>query len=658
MKMNKAIITTLSFLLYAHGIQADKTAPNVSMPDHVKADLALMHSLEVYSQAQASQALLGSFLTVGGDPDQNWCNFSTIQAAINDAAQKGITEIRVAYNRGYHENLTIDDISISLVGGYASCQAARVPFTSPNDNQATINGGANGSVVRISGASQRNTVLLKNLRLYGGSGTLTDFDGNGDYLSFGGGIYAGQATALVSLKNVDVVANSADHGGGINIIQGDTDMLLLDSRVTGNTATYSGGGISCASGAPGSDSSIVVAQNSGIIANIAGASGGGAWLSSCFLALYSGSATSGLVGISANRAGRQGGGIYATESTVALNGQQYCPASGECLGDNTNPASIRANIAGFDGVSSDYFRSGGGIAANRSAVSINAGFIEGNTGVWGGGIMLFISNLTVKRTGKACWNNQRCNYFLGNWSDDFGGAIWVKHGDMDISASFFEQNTSSIGSAIYITDDDNSPGFSTRIEGSVFNNNGNNSTESIIRVESENGLEIVHNTIADNTVSSEIYGAAIIQAISTFGDAPSLGIYSSILDNPGFENLYHNMLNYGASISCIITNDVVSLSAENEVNNPVVQLAGGARILNTIAGFADRGNRNYKLVAGAAAIDYCHTPTYAEVHFKDIEFQQRGVDDPNRGDNYFLSFYDIGADEAYVGPLIFKDGFE
>lgn len=650
--MTKTITIILSILLYASSIQAAKPKQADSMPDHIKADLALLQSVETYSQTQAAQALLGSFLTVGGDPDQNWCNFSTLQGAINDAAQKGITEIRVAYNKTYFENLRIDNISISLIGGYASCQAARAPFSSPNSNQVSINGGANSSVVKISGASQRNTILLKNLRLTNGAGSLNEA---GSLTLYGGGIFANEANAVVSLKNVDVRANIASAGAGIAILNGDTDMLLLDSRVLFNNATGSGGGIYCNGGTAGA-SSIVVAKNSGVNVNETGNNGGGAYISHCHFGLYSGTATGGLVGVSSNRAGRQGGGVYAFRASVALNGQQYCPANGTCLGDNTNPASIRGNIAGLDG-SSDFARSGGGIAASQSTITINAGYIEGNTGVFGGGIILFLSNLTVKRIAKACWDNQRCNLFLGNWSEKDGGAIWMKDTNTDISASFFEQNLAPRGSAIFSIGEEGFPSF-TRIEGSVFDHNGSSSSESVFRVEGENALEIVHSTIADNTISTEIYGSAILQMKSTFGDAPQLDVHSSILDNPGFPNLYHNMLNYGATFSCIITNDTVSLSSENEINNSIEGLAGGARILNTIAGFADRNNRDYRLVVGAAAIDYCHTPTYAEVHFPDIEFQKRGVDDPNRSDNYFLSFYDIGADEAYVGPLIFKNGFE
>ena len=330
------------------------------------------------------------------------------------------------------------------------------------------------------------------------------------------------------------------------------------------------------------------------------------------------------------------------------------------MGDDTNPASIRGNIAGLDGGNPKLSNGGGIHASSQSTVLINAGYIEGNSALNGGGIAIVASDLTVHRADKTCWDNQRCNLFLGNWAEEGGGAIYLNGGSVDISASFLEQNSADQGDVLFsLVEEYNgitAPGFA-RIEGSVIDNNGDSTSTSIFRIEAESSLEIVHSTIADNTTSN-VYGAAIFNSISASGDAPSLGIYSSILDNPGHKNLYHNMLNYTPSFSCIITNDPASLSAENEINNPIEGLAGGARILDTIAGFKDRNNRDYRLVAGAAAIDYCHTPTYAEVNFKDIEFQERGKDDPDRADNYFLSFYDIGADEAYVGPLIFKHGFE
>jgi hypothetical protein len=652
--MRKTIISILFMFLYANGIQADKLKQADSMSDHVKTDLALLQSFEIYSQAQSVQPLAGSFLTVGAD--LNWCDRSSLQAAINDAAQQGITEIRVAYNKTYHENLIIDDISISLIGGYSSCLSALSPFTSPNSTQAEINGGGNGSVIVIRGSSQKNTILLKNLELFNGVGTKFSEQSTARY---GGGIYARDVNAKVSLNNVDVRDNTALAGGGISIYNGDTDMVLLNSRVAFNSASSAGGGISC----NGAASSIVLAQNSGIYFNEA-RRGGGVYVSECYFGQYSGSATGGLAGISSNRASGAGGGIYAFEATVSLNGQKSCPASGPCLGDNIYPASIRNNIAGLsaDPDFADSIYAGGGIFAFRSTVTINAGYIAYNSALSGGGIFLEGSDLTVKRSGKACWDNQRCNIFFGNVSEKDGGAIFQTGGNVDISASFFEQNFADRGAAIISLALGEypyswGPGF-TRVEGSVFNHNGTSTSETIFHIEGESGLEIVHSTIADNTISSIKPRAAILLSIFGAGDAPALGIHSSILDNPGFENLKHNILVYTASFSCIITNDVVSLSAENDINNPIEDVAGGAKIFNTIAGFADRNNRDYRLVAGSAAIDLCHTPTFADVNFKDIEFQERGVDDPNRIDLYFHSFYDIGADEAYVGPMIFKDGFE
>lgn len=632
----------LFLVVLTHNVQAEKQKQEQAIPDHVKADLALVQSLDDFELSQ-----FGRFLAVGGDADPNWCDYSSLQSAIDAAAQQGITNIRVAYNKTYVENLVIDDISISLVGGYASCQAAIAPFSSPGSNLANIDGDLKSSVIVISGASQKNTILLKNLRLFNGVGTKLSESSDWRY---GGGIWAHEADAKVSLNNVDVRNNSVSgSGGGIYIWRGDTDMLLLNSRVFLNTAAW-GGGIYCY----GTNSSIVLAQNSGINLNIASESGGGIVVNKCYFGLWSGTTKGGYVGISSNRANKKGGGIYAVDAPVLLNGQQSCNDGGSCLGDNTNPVSVNWNTSGL-AVTYPHEGRGGGIYAENSTVTINAGYFEGNSGPLGGGISLQKSDMTVKRSGEACWDNQRCNMFLGNSTDGSGGAIYQLGGNVDISASFFEENLAVRGAAIFASGQNQGVGpSSTRIEGSVFNHNGSDTTVSIFLVGTISDLEIVHSTIADNTLSTEIPVAAILNMNSTIGYDPTLGIYSSILDNPGYENLYHDHSNFEASVGCIITNDPVSLSSANGINNPVEGQAGGARILKTIAGFVDRNNRNYKLAADSAAIDYCNTPSYVDVNFKDIDFQIRGVDDPNHPDSHFLSFFDIGADEAYFTPLILK----
>lgn len=645
--MNK-FINTLVIILFTTGAQANKSQQNELMQGFIEHDLALLQSLEKFAETQAT-----GFIKVGGDADPNWCDYSSLQSAINAAPQLGITEIRVAYNKTYSENISIDNIDISLVGGYSSCQSAGSPFSAPNSNQALINGGGNGTVVTVTGDTNRNTVLLKNLRLINGS-----VDG------CGGGMSVTNESLAISLKNVDVRNNSAYCGGGIYTGGDDIDMLLLDSLVISNNAER-GGGISC--GSSTGQSSVVLSGESGVVANIATGvqGGGGVYLGGCHFGLYSGTSTTGAVGIAANRAHGPGGGIAAWKSSISINGQQYCPASGACLGNNTQPASVRSNHTDAD-PDSWFPKSGGGISANGSTVIINAGYIEYNTSDGaGGGLAMYFSNLDVKRTGKTCWHNQRCNLFAGNYADGSGGAILAwGNSKIDVSASVFEDNTASSGAVLYA--------FSSylqgeaRIEGSVINNNGNSSSDSILFVGTGSGLEIVHSTIADNIVSSADLGAGIIKAYELFIEVeeieskiPPLNLFGSIFDNPGFKTLSHNMyfVDYLVDFTCIIAHETVSLLLPGIVND-AENRAGGAYILRADPKFLNRKERQYKLTSNSPAIDYCNTPTYTDVGLLDIEFQARGVDDPDHSDNYFLSFFDIGADEAYLSNLIFNDSFE
>jgi predicted outer membrane repeat protein len=597
------------------------------------------------------QLALGGFVTVGGDP--NGCHFDNIQEAIDAVAVGGEAEIRIATNKTYFENLSIDDLSLSLIGGYSDCQDASLPFP-PSLNQVVINGGNLAPVVKITGQTQRNSMTLKNLRLIEGLGLTPNSE------VAGGGLLAHHADVILNIENTDFRSNDAEFGAGIAIIEGDTDVRLYDSLVINNLAKY-GGGIYCSSAA----SSVVINGDSGVVANVANGvvitgdadfngRAGGVYVSGCYFSMTSGSAQGGTLGIAANIAYGNGGGIYADNgATVVLNGHISCH-SGTCADDNQAPVNVSQNQAGF---ADDFNGSGGGIYAVGASTSISlyAGLIENNRADnFGGGIYIRDAELTIRRLQKSCWDPLRCNYFDGNVSR-WGGAISNAFGRVDVSSTYFENNQAVDGAVVY------SVGFSsngarTLMEGSVINHNGDSTAESIIYTNGSMDVELVHMTVADNTVMSNNSSASIIRSVFA-GGGPDLSLHASIVDNDNFQVLTHDMLNYAVDISCVMANEIDSMTSANNLINASDALAGGAFLVVDNPIFLDRANFNYLLAGNSPAIDYCHTPTYTDVLRKDIQYENRGLDDPFTEDLSAFTFYDLGADESYINDVIFKSGF-
>jgi len=76
--------------------------------------------------------------------------------------------------------------------------------------------------------------------------------------------------------------------------------------------------------------------------------------------------------------------------------------------------------------------------------------------------------------------------------------------------------------------------------------------------------------------------------------------------------------------------------------------------------FVDRANGDLHLSPNSRAIDYFNTPSRATVTHKDIDYEDRGFDDPNNQSPVSnLFYYDLGADEYIVLPdFMFANGFE
>ncbi len=636
-------ITLIMLLLSVNLNAQDK--PDLEIPETnkmLKESLALSQHFKDFSDLQKGST---NWRSVGA----GGCQHSSIQAAIDDYTQSPLgllgipVEFRIATNKTYFENLVVGgNYDISLTGGYSDCSNMT---GTPSNNQVLINGGFNGTVLKIQGVTTRRTMVFKNLRLLNGSNAT----------GAGGGFLSDNSNVSLLLENVDIRNNTASHGAGIAIVGGDTDLLMNESLILGNVADY-GGGIYCSGG----NSSVNVANHSGIISNFANApgstsprGGGGAYIDGCYFAIFTGSANNGsFTGMEGNSSASIGGAILAGGATIRLHGHQFCGSLG-CLGDDINPVSFRSNQSNS---------SGAVISAGNSDVRINATWMEGNAGT----TVVDVDSLTLERFQQPCWRNSECNLFENN----AGVVIWAGFGDISISNTTFKNNPDGVfrfSGATFSSDY-----TSVNIESNFFFQNGssqfftNDAPHSIFRFGGALDVSLIHNTIVDN---SSIDSTFLLSWTTAFGgQKPTFQAHSNIIVNPGASLLIHedrsgNPSTLEVNISALITNETDSLLEINGVFNDAINFAGGDFISQTIPGevlFVDRVNGDLHLSPNSRAIDYFNTPSRATVTYKDIDYQNRGFDDPNNQSPISSLFYfDLGADERIELPdLMFVDGFE
>ena len=633
-------IYILLILVTISGLSQAENRITPEIQQQINADIAFVHSIKQLSQANGTSGYVG----VGADASCN--GVSSIQQALDLIAITGQSEIRVARNKTYNENIEIDDIDVSIIGGYLDCFNMGLPnaIGGPGNNQSIIDGSSISAVIRIANTIQKRIITLTNLQLT-----------NGNSGSFGGGLIADNANTMLSLKNVNITNNTAILGAGIAIIAGDTDVLLENSSINNNTAKVAGG-LYCL----GALSSVILIKNSGITSNHANGlgippqpkgNGGGVYLDNCSFSMYSGSADNSDIGISSNGATGDGGGIYAkNNASIVLNGHEMCNL-GNCIGDDINPVNVSANFAS-SGLGGLVENSGGGIyVESGSSIFMYAALISSNTSANnGGGIYVNGAEVDIHQLNKNCWDSRHCNYIVGNLSTN-GSALFSFNSDTDISSAFIEGNS---GASTIFTGDATNNNKTTRFEGSVFNHNNSFQHDSVIHGIGPINIEIVHSTFADNLVND-----SILQFTGDPSGNPDLEIHSSIFHNPNQLVLTHDIVsNYQVNISHIIANEINSLSLNNELVNQAENLIDGPLITINDPLFVSSINRDYHLQSNSPAIDYALVPSGVTINYPDIDFQPRGIDNPSVVNNNALYFFDLGADEFFDDDLIFKDDFE
>lgn len=164
------------------------------------------------------------------------CGFSAIQAAI-DAADTG--DIIAICPGAYKQDLSIVK-DVRLVGA----------GDGDGSNTTIVQGSGDGLVVAMTSSS----VTLEHLRITGGlseglGGGINNDDGtlkligctvSGNGASFGGGIFNSGTLELIGCT---ISGNAASAGAGIYVSIDGTLTVDAASRITGNTASNTGGGI-------------------------------------------------------------------------------------------------------------------------------------------------------------------------------------------------------------------------------------------------------------------------------------------------------------------------------------------------------------------------------------------------------------------------------
>ncbi|MCF6288954.1 MAG: hypothetical protein L3J53_06950 [Proteobacteria bacterium] len=525
------------------------------------------------------------------------CDFSSIQAAINATiGDMNAPAVLIASNKTYEENLVIDDIHMFMDGGYRTCSDARQGIQS--GTRAFITGAAGSSlpIIRVlgnSGSAFQYSVIIRNIQL-------TNYNS--------GGIHTFSSTAIIRLGNMFFVEIN---GSAIRVrgsTQASTDVVIEDSFLLLNSAT-NGGAIRCG----GSSRNSITLENTTIAGNSATENGGGVYLEQAcdFFAFDS--------GFGGNTTDGNGGAIYAEiGSDVIL----------ERSGFSSNTAVLN----------------GGAIYATDGNTTINAEaakFIN-NRSTRGSGGAIAVHNrasFTIKRTVAECADADRCNFFDGNQARDLGGAIFSSDSNIDIASTYFEENRADFGTAIYVV----GVNSTTKIEGSIFNHNGNNGADGftdlyVIRALQNSEMTVTYSTFADNNADTATFGVSFNSELDLFSsivDDSTTGIVVDIETGGVFNK------------DCILVHSIVGFDLDGDF---------------VIAGdpiFVDSNNRNYHIDATMSpAVDACNNSQGPAV-YKDIDFQDRGFDDLSIINHPSTNgAFDIGADETQGNDNIFKDGFE
>lgn len=361
----------------------------------------------------------------------------------------------------------IDEVTFhpSVAGQTITLSGSQIPISrsvsiNPGGTQTTIDAAGNSRIFYAGVLDIHAT--LDALTLTGGMTV-----GDGFPTGYGGAVLF-TATSFLTLKNSTVTGNTADGntdigvGGGISLGYA-TDLALIDSTVSSNSAANYGGGI-------GTLGSTLELQNSTISGNTAGYDCGGIDAADSHVT-FTGSTLSnnaatyfggGLCGsgatvhmMNSNVTGNSvteydGGGFTASNyaeitvgnSTISNNSVSgnYGYGGGIALTSGANLVLTQSTVSGNS--ASGAFGSGGGISVLSASVVLTQSTISGNSASYnGGGAYVYSSNATLTLTNST---------ISGNTADSGGGVGTFSDGEVTIVNSTIASNSAPNGGGLHL----------------------------------------------------------------------------------------------------------------------------------------------------------------------------------------------------------------
>lgn len=163
--------------------------------------------------------------------------------------------------------------------------------------------------------------------------TITDSTISGNTATYGGGGIGFEHCLVHLYGDTTIAQNTAEDGGGAHSKNGNEDTCVLymhnSSRITGNTATRQGGGVKC------EEMSLVMYDDSSIDNNTAAEDGGGVYVGFYGMRQLGGT-------IRDNHAGGSGGGVYVDNASSLTAGMMYDNTAGQQGDDLYNNSGMQS----------------------------------------------------------------------------------------------------------------------------------------------------------------------------------------------------------------------------------------------------------------------------------------------------------------------------
>jgi hypothetical protein len=381
------------------GLFADKKTSG--RPRHLRhryaPPVALLISLLLAGQCLAT-VFVDTDAAPGGDGNSWSTAYRTIQAGIDDADALD-EEVWVAEGI-YTEAITMKD-GVAVYGGFTGTETLlsqrHIVANMTSIDASTADGGAPANhVVAMSNISSSR---VDGFTLTGGDANESG-PGQG---ACGGGIYCSALDDSNTIASCTITGNSASYdGGGVHCEA--SSPTIANCTIARNTADYHGGGVRCGGGSAPMIADCVIADNSAdqgggvyctagseptiancmIIGNSAGGDGGGVHFTSEYVWSYPMITNCVIAG---NSAYWDGGGVYCRDLSCptvvrcVVSGNSARDGAGMMCASDSAETIINCTISGNAGSGS-----GGGIFCSESAAIITNNTIAANSSSAGGGV--------------------------------------------------------------------------------------------------------------------------------------------------------------------------------------------------------------------------------------------------------------------------------